>query len=1710
MNDTGQYSITRTLHKGDTFISYKGIRERDGLPIIIKALHAGLIAPHGGERLRREYEIGRQLDSPRLMKPIGFQAHESQPMLIFADSGEEPLSFLTGAPMETARFLDIAGRVCAALADIHSQGFIHKDIKPENILVHPKSGEVKLTGFGIAQPLPRFPLTSSDSTSFEGSLPYMSPEQTGRMNRGIDHRSDLYSLGVTFYEMLTGILPFQAADPLEWVHCHIAREPKAPRDIVPGIAESISAIIMKLLAKEAEDRYQTASGVKADLEKCSEQWEAKREIEPFPLGQTDISDRLLIPQKLYGRERELRILITVFNRVVETGTPELVMVAGYSGIGKTSLVQELYKPVVRERGYFISGKFDQYKRDIPYSTVAEAFRELTRQLLTESEERVSGWKRRIREAVGENGQVIVDIIPQLELIIGKQAPAPELPPTKTQDRFNMVFLRFMRVFTRREHPLVIFFDDLQWVDPASLKLLQYSISHPDTRYLLLIGAYRDNEVSPSHPLMLAIDDLRRNESHFQSITLSPLSIGDLKHLIADTFRCDEARVEPLTELVCEKTGCNPFFVIQLLSTLHQEGLLSFDIRQRAWTWDMVGIRAKNYTDNVAELMIDKLRRLPAATQPPLEAAACLGDMFELRTLAVVDERSPTEMKDRLGAAVQEGLLLCLNGIYKFLHDRVREAVYTLIPEEQRAALHLRIGRVLVASLSAEEVQAKVFDLASHFNHGAVLITEQEERVRVAELNLTAARKAKASTAYRAAAGYLAAGVGLLGSMPWERHYDLVFASYLELAESELLSGAFDEAERHLPVLLSRARTPVEKAAVYRIKIDTHNIKGEGGAAIDDALDCLRILGIDMPAHPSDSDVQKAYEAVWSTLGARGVEELIGLPLMTDPEMQAAMEILSRLYIPSYYSDNNLFYLHICHGVNLSLRHGNSAASTYAYGWFGVLLAATFHRPRDGQRFARLAYDLMERHRFVAYKAPVNIALKFVAYWSQTLDEMIGYSRAMLDAGLEAGDMAAACFSWSETLLGMITRGDRLPEVHDEAERGLDFVRKAGFRDVYDLITGLDRFVLAMRGLTRSLSTFDDDHFSELEFEARLDPARMPTLVFYHHAVKLMARFLAGDLDAALASGNTSKDLLWAGLFSAQSYYFYFYYALTLAAAFHRLSAGEQKDALDVLALHEAQLGEWARNSPQTFHNAHSLVRAEITRITGKDLESMHLYEQAIKSARENGFIQNEALANELAANFYLDRGFETIAHAYLRQARACYLRWGADGKVRQLDGHYPRLQEEVRPAGALIGHVDAITVVNASQAISGEIDLFSLLETLMRIVLENAGAQKGYLLLAQDHDLSIKAQAWVEGEIIKTRLNPVIRLDRVLPESIINYARRTRETVMLEEASERNIFSSDPYILRNKPVSVLCLPVLRQANLVGLLYLENNVVKGAFTAGRIAVLEMLSAQAAISLSNTQLYQGLQQEIAERKGAEQRLLTLMEELSRSNKELEQFAYVASHDLQEPLRMVARYVELLGRRYQGRLDADADKYISFAVEGAKRMYELIKDLLTFYQIGTGTREIRPVAMESVITQALYDLGGTIEETRTQVTRDDMPVVMGEMARLTQLMQHLVSNAVKFRKKNIRPLIHISVSRLNNEWQFGVHDNGIGIEQQYCDRIFIMFQRLQTRSEYPGTGMGLAICRKIIEWHGGRIWVESKPGEGSSFFFTLPVKGEEPHVE
>ena len=1455
-----------TLRHDAEFVLYRGLAESqtDKSPsrLLILVPVVERPAPETLRRMEHELCLREELDADWAVRPLTLTQYQGRSVLVLEDPGGEPLDRLVREPMELGQFLRLGIRLSAAVSGLHRRGVIHKEIKPGNVLVNPSTGEVRLTGFGIATRLPRQRQSPEAPEFIAGTLPYMAPEQTGRMNRSIDSRSDLYSLGVTLYESLTGALPFTASDPMEWVHCHIARQPVAPCERRKNIPPYVSMIIMKLLAKTPEERYQTAAGVEHDLQRCLHAWETEHRIGEFPLGEHDTPDRLVIPEKLYGREREVEMLLAAFDRIVASGTPELVLVSGYSGVGKSSVVNELHKVLVPPRGLFASGKFDQYKRDIPYSTLAQGFQNLIRPILAKSDTELASWRGALQEALGPNARLVVDLVPELKLITGEPPPAPEVPPQDAQRRFQLVFRRFIGVFARPEHPLALFLDDFQWIDAATLDVIEDLLTQSDVRHLMLIGAYRDNEVDVSHPLMRKLDAIRQAGAPVQEITLAPLVRDDLAQLIADALRCKPERAAPLAQLAHEKTGGNPFFTIQFLLALAEEGLLVLDHGKREWTWDIERIHAKEYTDNIVELMVGKAGRLPTETQIALQKLACLGNAAKVSTLSLVCGTAEAQVHADLFEAVRAELVNLQEGSYRFIHDRVQEAAYSLIPEESRAETHLGIGRLLAAHTPPEKREEAIFEIVNQLNRGIALITSREEREQLAGLNLIAGKRAKTTTAYASALTYLTTGLGLLADDSWERLHELKFALELHRAECEFVTGELALAEERLLVLSNRGADETEQATVACLWIELYTMTDlERAVAV--CLEYLRRVGIEWPAHPGKEDALREYERIKSLLGSRSIEELIGLPLASDAAALATIHVLVRMVPPASTLDPNLPCLLMCRAVSLILEHGNCDASCYAYAELATVIGPYFGDYQAGFRLAKLAYELVERLGFRRFEARTYLVCGFLMAWSSHVRAARPLLRRALEAANRDGDLTHVAFSCYYLNTNLLAAGDPVSEVQREAENGLAFVRKIRFDFAVDVIATQLALIRTLRGLTPVFGVFDDAEFDERRIERRFEENRNWAFAeCWYWVRKLQARFFAGDYAVALHSASRAERLLWTSLSQLERADYHFYAGLSHAASFDLAAPGERQKHAEALAGHYRQIEVWAQHCPDNFANRAALLRSEIARIEDRALDAMELYEQAIRSARANGFVQNEALAYELAARFYAARGFEQISDVYLRNARYRYVRWGADGKVRQLERLYPYLRENepvpgpISTIGVPVEHLDLATVVKVSQAVSGEIVLEKLIETLLRTAIEQASAERGLLILAHGGELSIRAEANTSGTTVMVCLRDTPVSAAELPESVIRYVARTQESVIIEDASAQNPFSADEYFHDKRARSVLCLPLVKQRALIALLYLENNLATRIFTPARLTVLNVLASQAAMSLENSLLYRDL--------------------------------------------------------------------------------------------------------------------------------------------------------------------------------------------------------------------------------------------------------------
>lgn len=1489
------YQTSEKLHDSYRSLVYRARRVNDNKPVILKTTQEHYPSLAIQTRYRQEYHLLSQLNLAGVIKTYGLEHYQARPVIVLEDFGGQSLKRLTTQQQfSLADFLSLAIQLADILGQIHAVNIIHQDINPNNIVMNPTTGQIKTIDFGIATQLSRQNPTFLNPNILEGTLAYISPEQTGRMNRTIDYRTDFYSLGVTLYELLTGQLPFAKEDSLALIHSHIAKHPPPPHqhlaDAPPEEADQlkiISRIILKLMAKNAEDRYQSAYGLKWDLQQCLALLNQRPETNesPFELGQQDFSIRFQIPQKLYGREEETQMLLQAFETVAQGGT-QIMLVSGYSGVGKTALVNEVHKPITEKRGFFVTGKFDQYKRNIPYSSLLQAFRSLVRHVLTESQSQIAQWRRELLAAFGPNGQVVTEVIPEVELIIGPQEPVPTVPPTESQNRLKLLFQKFVNVFAQQDHPLTIFLDDLQWADSASLKLLEFLCTDSDTQHLFVVGAYRDNEVDTAHPLMLTLEAIQQAGTKVHYMKLLPLGLAHVAELVADTLHCDSLTVQPLAELIQRKTKGNPFFVNQFLHSLYENNLIRLtqqEISDTAtmprfgWHWDVLEIESVELTNDVVQLVANKIQRLAGTTQQLLKLAACLGNHFDLTILALVNEKSVEETSDQLWPAIEEGLIVSLAEDYKFLHDRVQQATYALMSEAERQTQHYKIGQLMLAQTTPANRQEQLFDVVNQLNLGQTLINQPEQRLELAELNLLAGRKAKSAAAYEAAWRYFGYGLALLDESHWQTHYDLTWQLHRERFESEYLNGNFEAAEQYFALTFQNCRTDITRAEIYTIKMILYRSLGRHDEVIETAKIALQLFEIELPASTRiEPTLEAERQQLMAMLTDWSIADLYYLPHMTDPQQKIITQILTNLLSSAFLRNYDLYAFIGFRMANIALKYGNDPATAYGYSICGAVMGAKYGEMQLGYQFGNLAIRVSEY--FNQFQARTYLVAGVgINAWVAPIKSDIEYGRKAYEYGLASGEFYYAAWGVFTIIRGMVMSGLYLDDIYQEAAKYLDFLERT-IHEMQPALVSVQQMVLALKGQTNPAGSFSNDQVEETKLLNRMQTHQMKPPLNWYYMLRAKTSYILADYPAALAAIQASEAMIAVSLSLVQTTLHYFYYALILTALYPTASPNDQVDWWSRLQEIQVKMNDWRKNCPENFDHQYLLIEAEMARLTGDTLRTMELYDQTIGSAQAHNFSHHTALAYELAAKFYLAQGFERHAQTYLLEARYGYLSWGATAKVDLLDQTYPNLLYEANlvssPTAATatlttssrstissresISTFDMAAVLRMSETITTEIVLSNLLQKLMQLVLESAGAQRAWLILVGEAGrLLVEGKAGANQDITVLQSQPIDDLPTTgLSKSIVNYVARLKEYVLLHDATRQGMFTADPYVIATKPKSILCTPLLKQGQLIGVLYLENNLTSGAFTANKLEILKLLSSQMAISIENARLYADL--------------------------------------------------------------------------------------------------------------------------------------------------------------------------------------------------------------------------------------------------------------
>ncbi|SEB25471.1 AAA family ATPase [Variovorax sp. YR216] len=1656
-------------------------------------------------------------------------------------AGGVPLSELaTAGPMPLRRVLAFGIELASALAALHRCGMVHNGVRPEAVLCDPVGERAWLIDIGDMCGRASAPAASMPAVR----LVYASPEHTGRMERAPDHRSDLYALGVVLYELLVGAPPFRSADALELIHAHIARTPRAPIDIDPSLPLPVSQIVMKLMAKAPEERYQSATALADDLAICQREWAARHRIDPFALGRRDIDERLSILPRLYGREQEIAVLRAAFEHARDgRAGASMLLVSGYPGIGKTALIHELFKPIVREQGYFVSGKFDQVARSVPFGALIQALRGLVRQMLTESEDRLDALRGSLGNALGANGGVLAEVVPEIEFIIGKQPLPVPLGAAETLNRFQRVFQNFVAAVAQPGHPLVVFLDDLQWADAATLSLLEPMLTSADIRGVLLVGACRDNDLGGAQRLTRALDGLEAAGVEVRRVVLEPLRLADLGALIRDTLLADPADAQPLARLLFEKTGGNPFFVVQFLRMLVRDGHLRFDETLGCWAYQIEAIASAPLADDVVDLVTRNIRRLSHRSQYALTLAACIGNSFDQRTLALISEQPFPEVAEDLAGAAAEGLIVPVAArdgdaepVHAFLHDRVQQAAYAMIPEERKPMLHLRIGRLLLSRATPHEVDQGLFDIVHHLNRGSGLIGSAQEKLEVARLDLNAGRKAKSSTAHEAALDFFQAGIGLLAEEHWQSDYVLCFALHLEAAESLYLCGRYETAHQQYELLLQRAATDIDRARVHRLRSVQYEHTSRYADALANTRAGLALFDVSLPESAAEKEhaLAREMDLIASLLGERDIVSLVDLPVMNDPKILIVMSMLTDIWASTFIlGDPTLARLISATMVRLSLEHGNIEESAYGYVTHAITVGPVRGDYRGAYAFGKLA--LAVNHRFEDSRRRAKIYQQFhahVNFWRQPWASCIPYAREACRSGLESGDFLYAAYGAGTELWSAILATQDLAEFVREYTPNVALIHRLknqGFADSTKIILNWAR---ALQGTTLGPMSLSDEAIDE---DAYLRVYRdNPFFSTVHAVAKLHVCCMLGTPAQALAAARVAGATVHHVAGTVWPLVYEFWSAIALAAGHADADDEERRAGLARIAQARVSFDGLAVHCAENFRCPALLLAAELLRIEGREREAIEHYEQAIEyAAGQPGMLQQLALANELHARCRLARSEMKLAGLFMAQARACYGRWGAAAKVGQLDRMYPGLLRDETmashdaPAPAPISvaparnvpevDLDLDSVMKAAHAIAGEVELDGLLARLMRIAIENAGAERGCLVLERDGDSVVYAADPDPLQTAQWAMAPGTSLaaSRTLPASIVNYVRRTAESVVLADAAADDRYGGDPYLMRHRPRSVMCVAVQKQGRMVGVLYLENSVLAGAFTADRIRVVRMLATQAAIALENARLFEGLKREVGEHRDARQQLGEALAQVERLKEDLEaENVYLrselianVSHDLRSPLVSLRGYLEMLALKGDELPPATRHGYIEIALRQCKYLATLIDELFELARLDFKglalEREVFQLSELAVDVLQKFQLAADRAEVMLRVeAAHALPPVDADLGLVERVLDNLIGNALKHTPAGGSVSVRLRVE--GERVIANVADSGRGIPQAELPRVFDRFYRGgEGRDDASGgAGLGLAIARRIVELHGCQIAVESRAGEGSCFSFGLPV--------
>lgn len=1470
------YALREKMRRNHNIDTYYALRLKDRCRVLLKTPNKFHSNSENLAILQHEYHLLNMIETPTIIKAYDFLQNTYAPVLILEDvKGQLLTSYLLMHRLSIDDFFNLALQLVDIVGELHQRQIIHKEINPSNIVIDPENLMLKLVDLSASTKLTEETLDDLKLSELGEGLAYISPEQTGRINRPVDYRTDFYSLGITFYEMLANQLPFQAIDALELVHCHIAKKPPTVLHVRTDIPKMLAAIIDKLLGKMPEERYSSIIGLKSDLQECFRQWQLKGSISEFSLGAHDIRDHLIISHNLYGREKQVNQLIKVFNRVCQ-GTKEIIFVAGYSGIGKTSLVKEVHKPIIQHKGYYIKGKFDQLQRSVPYSAIVAAFKNLVKQVLSESEDRLEKIKKFLIYSLGNVGQVVIDVIPDVELIIGKQAPVRSLNPTEAQIRFNLVFQNFVRAFAQPEHPLVLFLDDLQWADNSSLNFIENLLQDRETNYLLIIGAYRNNEINENHPLQLSINNLNNNKVALSTLTLKPLRLNNIQELLHDTLSGSPKKIQGLAQCIYDKTQGNPFFINAFLKTIYEQKSLNFSYERGEWEWDLANIQQQSATDNVIDLLTTKIHLLPNTTQEILKLGACFGHQFDFSTLKVISSESTSQIAKQLWQAIKANFIYPLEESYKtlglmglnehvatldtnslrynFSHDRIQQAAYELINVQDRPSIHLKIGRLLLKDKPLMENDERLFDVLEHFNQSIALIRDSKERLKLAQYNLWAAQKAKLASAYYAANEYLSAGIELLKPNNWENKYNLTFHLHKELAVCRYLIGDFKAADKYFSELLKHAKNALDEIEVYRLKIEMLSALGKHTEALEMGLNTLRNFGIKLPKKPNLMHVLIAIYKVKFQLKNTKVES-INLPLMNDSKQIALVDLITQLFNSAFITNQHLFVILTCKNISLSLKYGYTESTSMSIPVYAFIIMHSLNLYHEALSFVTLYNNLKQKYGASNFEGKNQFVLgSFIEPYQKSMHLCNATVTKAFRLCCEVGDLVYSNYSNLLLVLHSLSAGKKLGEVKKNVQSTLSFMSRVKISDFIEVAKFWDY-------LCQCLEKPGSTKIKQISlFEENIIKGRNKTELSFFYSSLTLLHFLLGNFSEAIKAGKNHE--LYSeydkGLISHLDGKFF--YALALFCQLPYLPKSAYRLSLKKLKQLDLFIKKYTTWCPENFKPYSMLLAAEFSRLDGHE-KALALYEQTIETASARGLTLIAAIANERAAYYCINLNLNQIAKIYLHNAHCYFKDWGANTKVRLLEpmnqtatsGFSVSQYLPTTQAKAKNQTIDMLTILKFTQLISSEIRLDKLLQKLLVIVLEHAGAQRSVILTKNSENWVVEAEGDLEQQSINLIGSEDMEREIKYPISILNYVQRTQKPIILNDAIQSELTFQDEYVQRENPRSLLMMPLFYKGHLCRVLYLENNSTSYTFTASHLDSLQLLASQAMISLENAKLY-----------------------------------------------------------------------------------------------------------------------------------------------------------------------------------------------------------------------------------------------------------------